>query len=255
MKVTPFSSGDHLVLLCYKTLSIFGQYLSNLPLLFSRGSIILVNMKKQDMNTEMQRVAVFELWNRDRQLLLSRCGLCICLIHGQNVAFPCPGWRSQTNAPWAVACGFTGELGICAHAVSWLRSGRCCVTGRTRQPRINLWWQLQNIFCCCWLQWELQNVCVREFLKSLTCLKYPGQFIRNTVMTKANIKIVLHYFPCYYILLLFTNFFFIYSYASNAFLYHRLLVWAHKIISPWKKHPSIYCVYFLWWLLLWICFI
>lgn len=30
---------------------------------------------------------------------------------------------------------------------------------------------------------------------------------------------------------------------------------SQKIIYPWKKHPSIYCVYFLWQLLLWIYFI
>lgn len=30
---------------------------------------------------------------------------------------------------------------------------------------------------------------------------------------------------------------------------------SHKTISLWKKHPSIYCVYFLWWVLLWIYFI
>lgn len=155
----------------------------------------------------------------------------------------------------AVPCALTGKLGF-------LLSARCrCVVSVLAEIvqvlcvckyKRNLRWQLQDIPCSSWLQRELWSVCVWEFFKSLMFIKYSNRFLWNSMMTKSNIKRLSHYFSFCYVLFLFTNFFFIFP-VSLTLLYHRLLHGlSHKIISLWKKHPSIYRVYFLWWLLLWI---
>lgn len=179
--------------------------------LFSRWAVILINTKKQGMSGEWLRVDFQHYCGAGSS---RSAGLGIWLIHGQNAAFPFADSRCQTNAT-LVLCHVVS-------LVSWgfLLCARCrrvvsvlaeivrvlCVCKCKR----NLWWQLQDIPRSSWLQRELRSVCVWEFFTSLMFIKYPNWFLWNSVMTKSNIKRSSHYFSFFYVLLLFTNFFFIF---------------------------------------------
>lgn len=76
--------------------------------------------------------------------------------------------------------------------------------------------------------------------------KISDCFIWNSAMTKSNLKryLVIFHSILYYTCLYQSNFHFFL--CPKLFIIGCLHGLSHKIISLWKKHPSIYCVYFLW---------